>query len=110
MDIVIPIFDQFEPLDAIGPYEILANMPGASVRFVAYEAGPVTDTFGSMTLSVDTRYDAVTSCDVLLVPGGAGTRALVEDRAVLDWVRAIHATTTFTTSVCTGSLILDLPS
>jgi putative intracellular protease/amidase len=106
MDIVIPLFDRFEPLDAIGPYEILANMPGATVRFVAPESGQISDVLGAMTLTVDTRYDAIESCDVLLVPGGAGVGPLRKDEAFLDWIRTIHATSTFTTSVCTGSLIL----
>jgi putative intracellular protease/amidase len=106
MDIVIPLFDRFEPLDAIGPYEILANMPGATVRFVAPEAGEITDVLGAMSLRVDTRYDAVESCDVLLVPGGSGVGPLREDEAFVGWIREIHATTTFTTSVCTGSLVL----
>ncbi len=106
MDIVIALFDQFEPLDAIGPYEILANMPGATVRFVAPEPGQITDVLGAMTMTVETRYDEVESCDVLLVPGGAGVGPLREDEAFLEWVRKIHATSLFTTSVCTGSLIL----
>jgi putative intracellular protease/amidase len=106
MDIVIPLFDRFEPLDAIGPYEILAHMPGATVRFVAPEPGEISDVLGAMTVRVDTRYDAVESCDVLLVPGGSGVGPMRADVAFLEWVRTIHATTTFTTSVCTGSLIL----
>ncbi|WP_405712675.1 MULTISPECIES: hypothetical protein [unclassified Streptomyces] len=48
MDIVIPLFDRFEPLDAIAPYEILAYVPGATVRFVTAEPGPVQDVLGSM--------------------------------------------------------------
>ena len=106
MDIVITLFDRFEPLDAIGPYEILANMPGATVRFVAREPGQIADALGAMSVTVPTRYDAVESCDVLLVPGGAGVGPLTTDEAFLDWLRTIHATTAFTTSVCTGSLVL----
>jgi putative intracellular protease/amidase len=106
MDIVIPLFDRFEPLDAIGPYEILAHVPGATVRFVAPEPGLVQDVLGALPVEVATRYSEVESCDVLLVPGGAGSRALTTDPAFLDWVRRMHATTRFTTSVCTGSLVL----
>jgi len=57
MDIVIPLFDRFEPLDAIGPYEILAHVPGATVRFVAPEPGQVNDVLGAMSVAVATRYD-----------------------------------------------------
>ncbi|GAA0663648.1 DJ-1/PfpI family protein [Kitasatospora atroaurantiaca] len=106
MDIVIPLFDRFEPLDAIGPYEILAHVPGATVRFVTPEPGQVSDVLGAMTVAVGTRYDEVESCDVLLVPGGAGTRPLLKDEDFLAWVRRIHDGSTFTTSVCTGSLVL----
>ncbi|MFF3779963.1 DJ-1/PfpI family protein [Streptomyces sp. NPDC001933] len=106
MDIVIPLFDRFEPLDAIGPYEILAHVPGATVRFVTAEPGLVQDVLGSMPVHVPTRYSEVESCDVLLVPGGGSFRTMVGDPAFLDWVRRIHTGTRFTTSVCTGSLVL----
>ncbi|MFI9328127.1 DJ-1/PfpI family protein [Kitasatospora sp. NPDC052868] len=106
MDIVIPLFDRFEPLDAIGPYEILGYVPGARVRFVAIEPGRVTDTLGALVVDVPTRYSEVDSCDVLLVPGGGGTRPLAEDAGFLAWIRRMHETTRFTTSVCTGSLVL----
>ncbi|WP_329488241.1 DJ-1/PfpI family protein [Kitasatospora sp. NBC_01246] len=106
MDIVIPLFDRFEPLDAIGPYEVLGRVPGAEVRFVAPEPGRVTDALGALTVDVPTRYSEIGSCDVLLVPGGAGARALVADEDFLDWVRAVHGDSGFTTSVCTGALVL----
>lgn len=106
MDIVIPLFDRFEPLDAIGPYEILAHVPGAKVRFVAPEPGRITDVLGSLPVDVPTRYSEVEACDVLLVPGGRGVRKLLDDQDFLDWVRRVHATTRFTTSVCTGALLL----
>ncbi|MEU6231913.1 DJ-1/PfpI family protein [Kitasatospora sp. NPDC047058] len=106
MDIVIPLFERFEPLDAIGPYEILGYVPGARVRFVAPEPGRVTDGLGALSVEVSTRYSEVDACDVLLVPGGHGAAALVADPDFLGWVRAVHATTRFTTSVCTGSLVL----
>lgn len=106
MDIVIPLFDRFEPLDAIGPYEILGNVPGATVRFVATEPGLVRDALGSLPVHVATGYAEVERCDVLLIPGGGSHLAMVEDPAFLDWVRRIHAGTRFTTSVCTGSLVL----
>ena len=106
MDIVILLFDRFEPLDAMGPYEILAHIPGAKVRFVAPEPGRVTDVIGSLPVDVPTRYADVEACDVLLVPGGGGVRPLLEDQNFLGWLRRVHTTTRFTTSVCTGSLLL----
>ncbi|NEA45074.1 DJ-1/PfpI family protein [Streptomyces sp. SID10815] len=106
MDIVIPLFDGFEPLDAVGPYEILAYVPEATVRFVAAEPGLVQDVLGSLPVHVGTGYAQVERCDVLLVPGGGSFQTMVGDAAFLDWVRRIHAGTRFTTSVCTGSLVL----
>ncbi|MCX4745670.1 DJ-1/PfpI family protein [Kitasatospora sp. NBC_01287] len=106
MDIVIPLFERFEPLDAIGPYEILAHVPGAKVRFVAPEPGRITDVLGSLTVDVPTRYSEVEACDVLLVPGGGGVRDLLDDQRFLDWLCQLHTTTRFTTSVCTGGLLL----
>lgn len=106
MDIVIPLFDRFEPLDAIGPYEILAHVPGATVRFVALEPGLVQDVLGSLPVHVPTRYSEVERCDVLLVPGGGGAWTVADDPEFLDWVRHVHEGTRFTTSVCTGALVL----
>lgn len=106
MDIVIPLFNHFEPLDALGPYEILAYVPGATMRFVAAEPGLVQDVLGSLPVHVPTRYSEVERCDVLLIPGGGSFRTMVDDPGFLGWVRRIHAGTRFTTSVCTGSLVL----
>ncbi|MFE6870051.1 DJ-1/PfpI family protein [Kitasatospora sp. NPDC057692] len=107
MDIAIVLFDDFEPLDAIGPYQVLGYLPGATVRFVAAgEKGSVADSLGGMRLDVAARYADVGECDVLLVPGGHGTRPLMADEAFLDWLRRTHAATRFTASVCTGALLL----
>ncbi|PNG96063.1 Isonitrile hydratase [Streptomyces malaysiensis] len=106
MDIVIPLYDGYEPLDVVGPYEVLAYMPGASVRFVGAEKGPVKDALGSLPTYVPATYSEVERCDVLLIPGGRSVEAMVADADFLAWVRRIHARTRFTTSVCTGSLVL----
>ncbi|MFI6940959.1 DJ-1/PfpI family protein [Streptomyces sp. NPDC050418] len=106
MDIVIPLFDRFEPLDAIGPYEMLGYLPGATVRFVTEQPGLVQDVLGSLPVHVATRYSDVERCDVLLIPGGGSFLAMVDDADFVAWVRRMHATTRFTTSVCTGSLVL----
>ncbi|AUG76676.1 Putative Isonitrile hydratase [Kitasatospora sp. MMS16-BH015] len=106
MDIVIPLFDNFEPLDAIGPYEILAYVPGATVRFVTARPGLVQDVLGSLPVQVATSYAEVERCDVLLIPGGGSFLTMSADPEFLDWVRRMHTGTRFTTSVCTGSLVL----
>jgi putative intracellular protease/amidase len=105
LDIVIPIFDDFTALDAIGPYEVLSRV-GGRVRFVAPSAGPVRTDNGMLSVVAEAPLSAVSSADVLVVPGGVGVRALTEDLMWPEWLRAVDATTTWTTSVCTGSLLL----
>jgi len=100
------LFDGITALDVVGPYEVLQRLPGAEVRFVARNAGPVRTDNGFLALHADHGFADVTSADVLVVPGGFGTRALEGDVEVLDWIRAIDTTTTWTTSVCTGALLL----
>ena len=85
---------------------MLQRLPGAQVKFVAAERGPVRTEQGMLGLIADYARDEVTSADVLLVPGGIGTRPLVEDEPTLEWIRALDATSEWTTSVCTGSLLL----
>ncbi|MFK7987707.1 MAG: DJ-1/PfpI family protein [Sandaracinaceae bacterium] len=106
MNVVILFFERITALDAIGPYEVLSRLPGARVTFAGLEVGPVRTDNRMLGLHVDQPIDAIASADILLVPGGHGTRALCEDERVLAWIKKIHATTTWTTSVCTGSLVL----
>ena len=106
MRIAILAFPELTALDAIGPYEVLSRLPGAEVSWVGKEVGVVRGDTGTLGLSVDHALSDVREAEILLVPGGAGTRPLLGDQEVLDWVRAIDATTRWTTSVCTGSLIL----
>lgn len=106
MRIAIPLFDGFTALDAVGPYEVLVRLPGAEVVFVAAETGPVRADTGSLALVADARLDDVDGCDILVVPGGPGNRRLLGDTDLVGWVRAVDAGTTWTTSVCTGSLVL----
>jgi putative intracellular protease/amidase len=105
MDIVIPIYDNFTALDAVGPYEVLSRI-GGRVRFVAPEAGPVVTDNGMLTVLAEASLAEATAPDIVVVPGGVGTRALTTDPVWLDWLRGVHATSTWTTSVCTGSLLL----
>lgn len=106
MKIVALIFERITALDVVGPYEVLSRLPGAKVTFVGPSVGPVSTDNGFLRLVADASIDDVRDADLLLVPGGRGTRTLVDDARVVDWVRAIDATTTYTTSVCTGSLVL----
>jgi transcriptional regulator GlxA family with amidase domain len=104
--VAILIFEKLTALDAIGPYEVLRSVPGWEVRFVGPEKGPVRTDSGALGLSADFGLDEVVEADIVLVPGGEGNRPLMEDEAVLSWLRRIDATTKWTTSVCTGSLVL----
>jgi putative intracellular protease/amidase len=106
MEVAIPVFDRFTALDAVGPYQVLAGLPGARVRFLGPEAGPVASDNRMLTLVAEAAYEDVPHPDVLVFPGGNGTRALLADERVLGWVRSVHRTSTWTTSVCTGSLVL----
>lgn len=106
MNVAILIFDRLTALDAIGPYEVLSRIPGCKVTFVAAKAGEQRTDTGMLGVSADVSIAEVAAADVLLVPGGPGVESLLVDSAVLEWVRQIDSTTTWTTSVCTGSLVL----
>jgi transcriptional regulator GlxA family with amidase domain len=105
MDIAIPIFESITALDAIGPYEVLSRLPGARVRFVALAPGTYR-TDNKLGLVADEALSAIPHPEIVLVPGGFGTRALMTEPRLLDWLRAAHETSRWTTSVCTGSLLL----
>jgi putative intracellular protease/amidase len=104
-EIAFLFYDAMTALDAVGPYEVLARLPETEVRFVASTPGPKTTDAG-LVLNVDAALENVPAPDVIVVPGGPGTRQALEDEAALDWIRRAHESTTWTTSVCTGSLLL----
>src|SRR5262249_49850075 len=106
MEIAILIFDRLTALDAIGPYEVLRSVPGWKVKFVSQTPGPKRTDAGSLALVADYALGDVPSPDVIVVPGGPGQIALMQDEPVLEWIRHAHATSRWTTSVCTGSLVL----
>lgn len=107
MRIAIPLFPRLTALDGVGPYEVLQRLPGASVTFVGEHKGEVIRTEnGFLGLTVDATLDELPDPDVIVVPGGVGTRDLGADHPITRWVRAAHETTRFTTSVCTGSQVL----
>jgi transcriptional regulator GlxA family with amidase domain len=106
MNITFFIFDRITALDAVGPYEILARLPGAKVTFAGLARGVVRTDARSLGLSADAAIEEIDACDILVVPGGFGTRALEREQRVLDWIRRIDATTSITASVCTGAFLL----
>jgi transcriptional regulator GlxA family with amidase domain len=106
MQIAIVLFPQLTVLDAIGPYQVLEGLPGSEVVFVAEQAGPVPDEPGYLHLVAQAALAEVPHPDVVLVPGGPGTDALTGGGPVADWLREVDQGTTWTTSVCTGSLTL----
>jgi len=106
MQVAIALFPGNTALDAIGPYEVLQRVPSIDVTFVGHVRGEVRTDNGMLGLTVDAAFEEMTGPDVVVVPGGVGARELLRDEAMLDWVRAVHRQTRFTTSVCTGSLVL----
>lgn len=106
MDVVIPIFDRITALDAVGPYEVLSRLPDARVRFLGTTAGPKRTENAMLALMADGTLEEVPEPEVVVVPGGYGTRELVHDETILAWLRHAHQASRFTTSVCTGSLVL----
>jgi transcriptional regulator GlxA family with amidase domain len=105
MKIALLIFDKLAAQDAVGPYEVMRNVPQWEVEFVAKEKGEIRAE-GGLGLIADRSIAEVEKADIVLVPGGLGNRPMLEDEAVLSWLRRIDETTKWTTSVCTGSLVL----
>jgi putative intracellular protease/amidase len=106
MQIAALVFDSITPLDIVGPIEVLARMLGVEIVIVGKQRGPVRDPRTHWTLTAEAGIAEVTTPDIVVIPGGAGVRPLCTDESVLEWVRAVHRATSWTTSVCTGSLLL----
>ncbi|WP_107656447.1 DJ-1/PfpI family protein [Nocardia suismassiliense] len=107
MQIAIVLFDGFTALDAVGPYDILSRLPDAETVFVAQERGAVrNDNAGSLAIVADRAFDEVAAPDIIVVPGGPGETKQRTNTVLLDWLRAVDRTSTWSTSVCTGSLLL----
>ncbi|OBI45395.1 DJ-1/PfpI family protein [Mycobacterium sp. E796] len=104
--VAIPLFPRFTALDAVGPYEVLQRIPSIEVVFVGHRRGEVRTENGMLGVACDAAFDEVGAPDVVVVPGGIGTRQLIHDDAIRTWLRSVHPNTTFTTSVCTGALLL----
>ena len=106
MQIAYLLYDRFTALDITGPHDVLNSVPGNESIFVAEKAGPVRNESDTLSLVADASLDEVPNPDVLVVPGGYGTRALLDHDPLLEWIRGVHRTSTWTTSVCTGALLL----
>ncbi|MFJ4776989.1 DJ-1/PfpI family protein [Streptomyces sp. NPDC088762] len=106
MQIAVLLYDRFTSLDAVGPYDTLGRLPGAETVFVAERPGAVRNDSGSLALVADKALGDVPSPDIILVPGGPGQSDQMENEVLLDWLRTADSTSTWTTSVCTGSLLL----
>jgi putative intracellular protease/amidase len=106
MQVAYLLYDRFTALDITGPHDVLNSLPHVESVFVAEEAGPVRNESDTLSLVADKAISEVTSPEIVVVPGGYGTRALLKHEPLLDWLRGVHETTTYTTSVCTGALLL----
>jgi putative intracellular protease/amidase len=106
MLVAIPLFPRFTALDAVGPYEVLQRIPSFEVVFVGHRRGEVRTENGMLGVSCDAAFDEVGAPDVVVVPGGIGTRELIHDDAIRGWLQSVHPKTKLTTSVCTGALLL----
>lgn len=106
MKVAIVLYEDFTALDAIGPYEVISRVPGWEITFVAAQAGPQLTDSGLTSIEARASFDQVDEADIVLVPGGPGSRVVMEHEPTLEWLRRIAADARWVTSVCTGSLIL----
>ena len=106
MQIAYLLYDRFTALDITGPHDVLNSVPGNESIFVAEEAGPIRNESDTLSMVADASLDEVTNPDIVVVPGGFGNRMLLEHEPLHEWIRGVHETSTWTTSVCTGSLLL----
>src|SRR5262245_53557788 len=106
MQIAYLLYERFTALDITGPHDVFNSVPGNEAVFVAERAGPVRNESDTLALVADASLEEVRSPDIVVVPGGFGNRPPLEHEPLHEWIRAVHETTTWTTSVCTGSLLL----
>jgi putative intracellular protease/amidase len=106
MRIAIPLYNGFTALDAVGPYEVLSRLPGASVTWLAHEPGVVRNDNAMLGIEATAAFEELPDPEIVLVPGGTGTNDFLEDERLVGWIRRAHETSEWTTSVCTGALLL----
>jgi transcriptional regulator GlxA family with amidase domain len=100
------LYDRFTALDITGPHDVLNSVPGNESVFVAEHTGPIRNESDTLSMVADARLDEIPEPDSVVVPGGFGNRMLLEHEPLHDWIRSVHETSAWTTSVCTGSLLL----
>lgn len=105
LKIVILLFDKFTALDIVGPYDVLNKLPGSQIYFVGLEKKEYKDSYG-LKMYADYSIDEVEQADILLIPGGYGIDNLLSNKNIIDWINKIDKTTKWTTSVCSGALLL----
>jgi transcriptional regulator GlxA family with amidase domain len=105
MKIVILLFDNYTALDVVGPYEVLSRLPSAKILFTGIEKKEYKDSLGLKILA-DYTLDEISEADILLIPGGFGIDNLLNNKKIIDWIQRIDATTAWTVSVCSGSILL----
>jgi transcriptional regulator GlxA family with amidase domain len=106
MQVAYLLYDRFTALDLTGPHDVFNSVPGNESIFVAEKRGPVRNESDTLSMVADATLDEVPSPDMVVVPGGFGNRMLLEHEPLHEWIRSVHETSTWTTSVCTGSLLL----
>jgi transcriptional regulator GlxA family with amidase domain len=106
MQVAYLLYDRFTALDIIGPHDVFNSVPGNESIFVAEQAGPIRNESDTLSMIADATLDEVPSPDIVVVPGGFGNRMLLEHEPLHEWIRGVHETSIWTTSVCTGSLLL----
>jgi len=106
VEIAILLYVRFTALDCIGPYELLSRLPGARLRFVSATGGLVRSDTGMLAIQTEGPLADIAALDIVLVPGGPGDEGAASDPRVREWLRRVHSTAKWTTSVCTGSIVL----
>lgn len=104
--VAIVLYDGFTALDAVGPYEVLVSLPDTQVHFIADQHGPVWTDTGQLGLVATATWDELPNPQIILIPGGSGTMKATQNQALLNWLKGAHASSEWTTSVCTGAFVL----
>jgi transcriptional regulator GlxA family with amidase domain len=106
MKILVPLFPDFESLDVFGPVEMFGTLGEFfSIEFVAATPGPIASAQRVQAFA-EHAFTPSDVCDILLVPGGIGTRREVGNTQLLEWLRITASRATYVASVCTGSALL----
>ena len=106
MQVAYLLYDRFTALDITGPHDVFNSVPGNESIFVAERPGPIRNESDTLSMVADASLEEIPSPDIVVVPGGFGNRMLLEHEPLHEWIRGVHETSTWTTSVCTGSLLL----